>query len=275
MIAIATIPRRRYRPGTRPPARRPTVIADRTVRTAAVASPARVPVCHQAKTNPSSARIASGGLAPFIAQPSASAAPIGTITSANQVSPFATSGIASIAATTIAMLSGRMSAHAGPLSLSSQRGMPGARDRDEHRLGGDQERIGDDEFAAHLRDVRGPVRLRRGLDAVQCARTSVNTYRSPARSGPRWTRSGSPTTTWFVTEGAYTGIGTSPRFGIGQRALLVDGVLWDCITLLDDATAEAVGSLDAIAISHPHYYSSMVEWARRVRLPGVAARGRS
>jgi hypothetical protein len=62
------------------------------------------------------------------------------------------------------------------------------------------------------------------------------------------------------------GIGTDPAFAIGQRALLVDGLLWDCITLLDDATAEAVeaeGRIHTIAISHPHYYSAMVEWAER------------
>jgi hypothetical protein len=65
-------------------------------------------------------------------------------------------------------------------------------------------------------------------------------------------------------------IGTDPRFAIGQRALLVDGLLWDCVTLLDDATAEAVeaaGGLRAIAISHPHYYSAMVEWADRFDVP--------
>ncbi len=66
-----------------------------------------------------------------------------------------------------------------------------------------------------------------------------------------------------------TGIGTTPKFGIGQRALLVQSpggnVLWDCISLIDDATVGAVrnlGGLAAIAISHPHYYSSMVEWSR-------------
>jgi hypothetical protein len=62
------------------------------------------------------------------------------------------------------------------------------------------------------------------------------------------------------------GIGTDPSFAIGQRALLVDGLLWDCITLLDDETAAAVddlGDLSTIAISHPHYYSGMVEWAER------------
>jgi hypothetical protein len=65
-----------------------------------------------------------------------------------------------------------------------------------------------------------------------------------------------------------TGIGTHPSFSIAQRALLVQtpegNLLWDCISLLDDPTIAAVkalGGIDAIAISHPHYYSSMVEWA--------------
>jgi hypothetical protein len=62
------------------------------------------------------------------------------------------------------------------------------------------------------------------------------------------------------------GIGTKPSFAIGQRALLVEDLLWDCITLLDDVTAAAVetaGGIRTIAISHPHYYSAMVEWAER------------
>jgi hypothetical protein len=63
------------------------------------------------------------------------------------------------------------------------------------------------------------------------------------------------------------GIGCTPDFAIGQRALLVDGVLWDCQALLDDEIAERVGRLDAIAISHPHYYSTMVEWAHRFECP--------
>jgi hypothetical protein len=69
-------------------------------------------------------------------------------------------------------------------------------------------------------------------------------------------------------EPGLTGIGARPSFAIGQRALLVrndqGNVLWDCITLLDDAIVEAVtrmGGISAIAISHPHYYSAMVEWA--------------
>jgi hypothetical protein len=75
-------------------------------------------------------------------------------------------------------------------------------------------------------------------------------------------------------EGELVGIGTEPWFAIGQRALLVpfggQNVLWDCVTLLDDATAGEVerrGGLAAIAISHPHYYSGMVEWAHRFGCP--------
>lgn len=42
-------------------------------------------------------------------------------------------------------------------------------------------------------------------------------------------------------------------------------MLWDMIPLVDDAAVEAVrarGPVRAIAISHPHYYSGMVEWSR-------------
>src|SRR5437773_1738883 len=64
------------------------------------------------------------------------------------------------------------------------------------------------------------------------------------------------------------GIGTEPEFAIGQRALLLQSprgnLLWDCISLLDEKTIAKVngcGGIRAIAISHPHFYSSMVEWA--------------
>jgi hypothetical protein len=62
------------------------------------------------------------------------------------------------------------------------------------------------------------------------------------------------------------GVVTEPKFAIGERALLTGGVLWDCVTLLDDATAEAVeaaGGIHTIAISHPHYYTAMGSWAER------------
>jgi hypothetical protein len=70
------------------------------------------------------------------------------------------------------------------------------------------------------------------------------------------------------------GIGTEPHFAIGQRALLVKAsggnVLWDCVSLLDEATVAALraqGGIRAIAISHPHYYSSMIEWSRAFDAP--------
>ncbi len=64
-------------------------------------------------------------------------------------------------------------------------------------------------------------------------------------------------------------IDTRPPVAIGQRALLVrtpnGNVMWDCVTLVDDASIEAVrrlGGLAAIAISHPHFYASNVAWSR-------------
>jgi hypothetical protein len=70
------------------------------------------------------------------------------------------------------------------------------------------------------------------------------------------------------------GIGTTPSFAIGERALLVQSaqgnILWDCMSLIDDETVagiERLGGLTAIAISHPHYYSTMVEWADRFDIP--------
>jgi glyoxylase-like metal-dependent hydrolase (beta-lactamase superfamily II) len=66
-----------------------------------------------------------------------------------------------------------------------------------------------------------------------------------------------------------TTIETTPAFGINQRAILAQtpggNVLWDCIALVDDATIDLVkgfGGVVAIAISHPHYYTTMVEWSR-------------
>ncbi|MBA2276488.1 MAG: MBL fold metallo-hydrolase [Chloroflexia bacterium] len=77
-----------------------------------------------------------------------------------------------------------------------------------------------------------------------------------------------------AVEPGLTGIGTEPKVGIGQRALLVQtaagNILWDCITLIDDETVAAVralGGIAAIAISHPHYYSTMVEWSQAFDAP--------
>jgi glyoxylase-like metal-dependent hydrolase (beta-lactamase superfamily II) len=63
-------------------------------------------------------------------------------------------------------------------------------------------------------------------------------------------------------------IRTKPKFGIGQRALLVQtpegNVLWDCVSLIDKATItalEALGGVSALAMSHAHMYASMVAWS--------------
>ncbi len=64
-------------------------------------------------------------------------------------------------------------------------------------------------------------------------------------------------------------IQTVPRFAIGQKAHLIQtasgNVLWDCVTLLDQETIEKInqlGGIAAIAISHPHYFATMVDWSR-------------
>ena len=68
-------------------------------------------------------------------------------------------------------------------------------------------------------------------------------------SGQRWTtlaELGADHDNDIRADGELIGIGTSPSFAIGQRALLVpfgdSNLLWDCITLLDEATAAEVES---------------------------------
>lgn len=64
------------------------------------------------------------------------------------------------------------------------------------------------------------------------------------------------------------GIGTDPGFAIAQRPLLLQraggNILWDCMSYFDKAAVEAIrelGGLTAIAISHPHFFSSMADWS--------------
>ncbi|MEV4091661.1 MBL fold metallo-hydrolase [Streptosporangium saharense] len=70
------------------------------------------------------------------------------------------------------------------------------------------------------------------------------------------------------------GVGTDPATAIGQRALLVraggGNVLWDMVTHFDEETVRRVrelGGVRAIAISHPHFYGTMVEWAHAFEAP--------
>jgi hypothetical protein len=67
---------------------------------------------------------------------------------------------------------------------------------------------------------------------------------------------------------------TEPQFAIGQRAIFLQtphgNVLWDCISHLDEATINFIksrGGLQAIAIFHPHFYSSHLCWAKAFDCP--------
>ena len=92
------------------------------------------------------------------------------------------------------------------------------------------------------------------------------------QSGQEWTDMASIGQTHSViwtkqAEGVHS-LQIKPDFGIGQRAFLIEGpdgnILWDCLSLIDEASKTriaAMGSLSAIAISHPHFYTSMVEWS--------------
>ena len=91
-------------------------------------------------------------------------------------------------------------------------------------------------------------------------------------NGQRWTtldEIGEKHSNVFVPEepGVHS-IYTTPGFAIGERALLIQSkggnVLWDCVSLIDQATVatiERLGGIHAIAISHPHYYTTIVEWS--------------
>ena len=97
-------------------------------------------------------------------------------------------------------------------------------------------------------------------------------------AGQSWTTrdalAGQHRNAWRTHAPGLLSLHTVPRFGIDQRALLLrtpaGNVLWDCIALLDDATRDlvaALGGLAAIAISHPHYYTTMADWADAFAAP--------
>jgi glyoxylase-like metal-dependent hydrolase (beta-lactamase superfamily II) len=77
----------------------------------------------------------------------------------------------------------------------------------------------------------------------------------------------------LITPNLYA-IYTTPPFAIAQRAHLLvthrGNILWDCITNLDASTVDLInkiGGIKAIAISHPHYFSTIVEWSRAFNAP--------
>lgn len=79
---------------------------------------------------------------------------------------------------------------------------------------------------------------------------------------------------WRQHDSALLSIRTVPDFAINQRAFILltpeGNILWDCIATLDDATKTLItslGGLKAIAISHPHYYTTMQDWAAEFNAP--------
>jgi hypothetical protein len=96
--------------------------------------------------------------------------------------------------------------------------------------------------------------------------------------GQRWTTlealAKSHRNSFHEYESGLIGVGSEPHFAIGQRALLVctphGNLLWDTIATLDAATVtliKGLGGIKAIAISHPHFYTAMGEWARAFDCP--------
>jgi Metallo-beta-lactamase superfamily len=96
--------------------------------------------------------------------------------------------------------------------------------------------------------------------------------------GQRWTDAGALRTGYEAdvrtVEPGLTGIGSTPEFAIGQRPLLIEtaegNVLWDCLAPFTEtmvAAARERGGVDAIAVSHPHFYTSMVEWSHAFDAP--------
>jgi hypothetical protein len=71
-------------------------------------------------------------------------------------------------------------------------------------------------------------------------------------------------------DGGVLGISLSPSFAINQRAMFpptdAGNILWECLSLVTPSAIAALaerGGVDMIAISHPHFYASMIEWTLR------------
>jgi glyoxylase-like metal-dependent hydrolase (beta-lactamase superfamily II) len=96
-------------------------------------------------------------------------------------------------------------------------------------------------------------------------------YVNPA--GQQWTTlaalQGSHANTLSAISPGITSISTAPAVGIDHLAYLVQpasgAILWDCLAYLDEATVRAIreqAAPTAIAISHPHFFTTMAEWSR-------------
>ena len=91
--------------------------------------------------------------------------------------------------------------------------------------------------------------------------------------GQQWTtlddERGQHTNHFAELASGVTTITTAPKLGIGERAHLIQtahgAVLWDLVAYVDDVTIAEIqrrGGIAALAISHPHFYTTMGEWSR-------------
>ena len=76
--------------------------------------------------------------------------------------------------------------------------------------------------------------------------------------------------TFAELEPGLQGVQLQPGFCINQRAVLVaaatGAILYDCVAMVDDEAAArvaALGGLQAIVPSHPHFYGAMGSWSTR------------
>jgi hypothetical protein len=111
--------------------------------------------------------------------------------------------------------------------------------------------------------------------AIDCSICADERQWVPA-SGQVWTtleelRAAGTTLEVAALEPGLHSLSASPGVGIGQQSKLLvtpDGnLLWDPIGYLDDAAVAAIlalGSVAAIAASHPHMFGVQVEWSRRL-----------
>ena len=224
--------------------------------------PTRVSRRAQASASSGAAIAASGGRAPCIAQPSASAQPIGTRISATHVSTSAVTGTSAMAPTTTAIDSGATSAQRAAAEALGPARHARRRQRDARRLRRDEDEVVAGEPHARLMLAGAPY-------AAMCERISAS--RAPGRCS-------SSTSTGRDIRGGHPNSGSSIKYrpirAVDGRELHRRGVHRpqpdvapghallhergrahdhggrDLDRLQDDPVGERVGRADAVGAEH-------------------------
>lgn len=108
------------------------------------------------------------------------------------------------------------------------------------------------------------------LPPAQC-RICADDRQHVPRAGQEWTTHDDLRRDHSITMGDDDGVfalRVTPGFAINQRAVLVESrsgnVLWETLSIVTNEAATEIerrGGVQAIAVSHPHFYASMVEWS--------------